>query len=72
MFSNFRRGMSEKTTEMKEAFNRGTDRLFHVITSNDRILQFRYVVVTSLTWSKREAKQMLDLMVELESMASSS
>eukprot|EP00095_Tigriopus_kingsejongensis_P004040 maker-scaffold5_size1054832-snap-gene-5.7 protein:Tk04040 transcript:maker-scaffold5_size1054832-snap-gene-5.7-mRNA-1 annotation:"Protein of unknown function DUF2838" len=34
----FRREMSEN---VKEAFNRSTDRLYHVITSNNRIVQFR-------------------------------
>lgn len=39
-----RRGMTETTAGMKEAFNRGTDKLYHVITSNNRIVQFRYAV----------------------------
>ena len=36
-----RREMSERTNEMKEAYNRGRDRLYHVITANNRIVQFR-------------------------------
>ncbi len=39
---NLRRGMSEKTNEMKEAINKGTDKLYHVVTNN-WIVQFRYI-----------------------------
>lgn len=38
---NFRREMSERTTGMKEAFERGKGKLYHVITANNRIVQFR-------------------------------
>ncbi len=37
----FAHGVMERTAEMKEAFDRSTGKVYHAITSNNRIVQFR-------------------------------
>lgn len=46
------KGMTERTAEMKEAFNRGTDRLYHAITANNKIVLFRIGVDGSLIFER--------------------
>ncbi len=47
-----RREMSERTTEMKEAIHRGTGKLYHVVTSNNWIVQFRIGVDGNLIFER--------------------